>query len=81
MWKVDRDVDAGSGHHSVGDRTVLIFRPEDWSIVIDSPKALDFFIGKYVPIITIEYVNRLRSADLKQKIALSIHVIGCYPLR
>jgi hypothetical protein len=81
MRKVDGDVNAGSRHHSVGRGTALIFWPKDGSIIVDSPEALDFFIRKYISIITVEYVDRFRSADLKQKIALSIHVIGCYPLR
>src|ERR1700726_3077041 len=79
--KVDWDVNAGSRRPFVGDRTVLIFPSKHRSIVIDSPEVLDFLIRKYFSIVAIEYVDRFRSADLKQKIALSIHVIGCYPLR
>src|SRR5258708_4760642 len=81
MRKIDRDMNAAPRHHFVRDRTVLVFGPKDRSIVVDRPEALDFFLWKDVFIVAIEDVKRLRSADLKEKVALAINMIRCHAPR
>src|ERR1700733_13926135 len=48
----------------------------NWRIVINCPKAFDFFFRKDITICAIKDVNSLRSFDLQQKTAFTIDVVG-----
>ena len=76
---VDRDVDAGARRQFEDLCPVLQMRFVDRGVVVDSPEALDLFLGQHLAVVAVEDAQGLRPANLEQAVTFAIDMVGADP--